>query len=89
MIKTKQFSAASAVTAAILWIGCSALVVVLPEAMWEMTAQMLHVELAEMSWAMSWSGFISGLLSWSALAALTGFLLALIYNRLSKSDQRQ
>jgi len=81
MIKTKQFSAASAVTAAILWIGCSALVAALPETMWQMTAQMLHVEFAEVSWAMDWTGFFSGLLSWSALAGLTGAILALLYNR--------
>lgn len=86
MIKTKAFSAASAVTAAILWIGCSALVAVLPEAMWKMTAQMLHVELSEVSWSMDWSGFFSGLLSWSVLAALAGALLALVYNQLSGPD---
>lgn len=83
MIKTKAFSIASAVTAAILWIGCSALVFALPEVMWQMTAQMLHVELPEVSWAMDWAGFFSGLLIWSVLAALAGALLALVYNQLS------
>lgn len=86
MIKTKAFSAASAITAAILWIGCSALVVALPEAIWQMTAQMLHVDLPEVSWAMDWSGFFSGLLSWGVLAALAGALLALFYNQLSGPD---
>tara|TARA_R110002072_G_scaffold110922_2_gene238938 strand:- start:935 stop:1198 length:264 start_codon:yes stop_codon:yes gene_type:complete len=86
MIKTKVFSAASAVTAAILWIACSALVFALPDAMWQMTAQMLHIELSEMSWAMNWAGFLSGLLSWSALAALSGAILALLYNRFSGPD---
>ncbi len=84
MINTLQFSVASALTAALLWIGCSVLVIVLPGAMWQMTAHMLHVDLAQVGWAMSWTGAISGLVSWSVFAGLAGAILSALYNKLLK-----
>jgi 2TM family of unknown function (DUF5676) len=89
MINTRKFSAACMLTTAILWIGCSALVVVMPETMWQMTGQMIHVELQQTSWSMSGPGFFSGLLCWSALAGLTGAVLAAIYNRLLGPNARE
>lgn len=87
MIKTKEFSTACALTAAILWIGCSAAVIALPDVMWQMTAQMLHIELPKMIWAMGWGGLFLGLLAWSALAGLAGAILTVLYNRLSRTDE--
>lgn len=82
MIYPKKFAVASAATAAFLWIACSALVVILPEAMWQMTGHMLHIEMSQINWAMSWAGFCIGLISWSVAAGTAGGVLASIYSRL-------
>ncbi|MCX2982703.1 hypothetical protein EYC98_17715 [Halieaceae bacterium IMCC14734] len=82
MIYPKKFAVASAATAAFLWIACSALVAILPEAMWQMTGYMLHIEISQMNWAMNWTGFCIGLVSWSVVAGIAGGVLAAIYIRL-------
>jgi hypothetical protein len=85
MIYTGKFAAACAGTAALLWVFCSALVVVMPQTMMQMTAHMIHLDLPQMSWAMSWSGFLLGLLSWAALSGIAGAVLASVYNQLLAS----
>ena len=72
---------ASAITAAVLWVICSLLVVLLPGFMTNMTAGMMHDAVA-MSLTMSWLGFIYGLIGWVVSAAVAAWLLAIIYNRL-------
>lgn len=47
----------------------------------QMTGHMVHMEVPQMSWTMSWSGFLFGLSVWSALLGVTGILLSVIYNR--------
>lgn len=88
MIYTGKFSAACAGTAALLWVICSALVVAMPLTMMQMTAHMIHMELPQMSWTMSWSGFLFGLLIWSVLSGVTGILLSVIYNRLVGDESK-
>ena len=83
MIYTTQFSLASAITAAVFWSICSLMVALIPESMMQMTAHMLHVNLAYMTWTLTWSGFLLGLLSWSAFSGAVGLVLALVYKRLS------
>ncbi|MCR9107117.1 MAG: DUF5676 family membrane protein [Gammaproteobacteria bacterium] len=80
MIYPRIFGAACAVTAALLWISCSLMVVAMPDAMWQMTGQMLHVEMLQMNWAMNWLGFCVGLVAWTGLSGLAGLMLATIYN---------
>lgn len=82
MIYTGKFAAACAVTAALLWVVCSVFVVAMPQTMMQMTAHMVHMDLPQSGWAMSWSGFLLGLLSWSALSGIAGSVLAFFYNRL-------
>lgn len=89
MIDAKKFALASAVTAAILWVACSAMVAMLPGAMWQMTGHMLHIETSQMNWAMNWTGFCVGLASWSVAAGIAGGVLAAIYNRLVQSSTLQ
>lgn len=83
MIYTTQFALASAITAAVVWSICSLMVALIPESMMQMTAHMLHVNLAYMTWTLTWSGFLLGLLSWSAFSGAVGLVLALVYKRLS------
>ena len=72
---------ASAIVAAVLWVVCSLLVVLLPEFMTHMTAGMMHDAVA-MSLSMSWLGFIYGLIGWVISAAIAAWLLAIAYNQL-------
>ena len=88
MIYTGKFSVACAGTAALFWVVCSALVVAMPQTMMQMTAHMLHMDLPQMSWAMSWSSFLLGLLSWSAFSGIAGAILALVYNWLLVSKNQ-
>ena len=86
MIYTKQFALACAVTAALLWSACSALVLLMPQSMMQMTAHMFHADLSQTIWTLTWLGFCIGLVSWSVFSGITGALLAVIYNRLSISE---
>lgn len=87
MIYTKHFALACAVTAAILWTVCSAAVSLMPQGMMQMTAHMLHTDLSQTTWSLSWPGFCLGLASWSIFSALTGALLAGIYNQFAISER--
>lgn len=88
MIYTGRFSAACAVTAGILWVICSALVVAMPQSMMQMTAHMLHMDISQVSWTMSGFGLLIGLLSWCIISAGAGFLLAVVYNQFSTTNDR-
>lgn len=73
---------AGAITAATLWLLCSLLVGVMPSMMLSMSGDMLHMQLHEMGWHLTLSGVLTGLVAWSFVAGVTGWLLATIYNRL-------
>ena len=59
---------ASALVVAVLWVICSAVVLLIPGPATWITAQMLHVDPAMFQWQISAAGFAVGLLSWTALA---------------------
>ena len=86
MIRSKLFAIACAMSTGLLWSICSALVVCFPNYMLQMTAHMFHVDLADVHWTMTWSGFLLGLLGWTLLAGSAGALLAVVYNRLLGSE---
>lgn len=73
----------SAVTFAVIWIVCSLLVTLLPGMMMGMTGDMIHADMDQMSWSMNFGGFVVGLVIWSLLAGVTGWLIAIFYNRFS------
>jgi len=72
---------AAAATAAILWIVCSLLVVMLPGMMLSMTGHMVYLDMGAHSWVMSAYGFGFGLIIWVVLAWVIGWLVATFYNR--------
>ena len=82
-LSAKALSLASAITVAIFWLICSILVAISPGSMMQMTGQMVHMDVAEMSWTLTWAGFLIGWVVWSVLAGVFGWLLALIYTRLA------
>ena len=73
---------AAAATAAILWLTCSLLVSLLPGAMLGMSGHMVHAEFSNFAWTLSASGILFGMIAWSTVAGIFGWLFGLIYNRL-------
>ena len=78
-----KFGLTSAIAFAILWVICSLLVWIGPRMMMEISGNMVHGDLSQMQWQISLSGIIVGLIIWSLLAGVTGWLIAAIYNRLT------
>ncbi|TNE40714.1 MAG: hypothetical protein EP347_03125 [Alphaproteobacteria bacterium] len=74
----------SGVTALVLWFICSVFVFLAPGPMMNMTGSMMHADVSHMSWQLNASGFFIGLILWTALSALTGWLVATFYNRFAK-----
>ncbi len=73
---------ASAITFAILWIVCSIIVWLLPSQMMAMSGHMVHANFDHVGWNLSFSGVLLGLIAWSFLAGISGWLIAIIYNLL-------
>ena len=82
MINSKKITIASVFSAGLLWVLCSLLVVLFPNSMMQITAHMLHADLPHISWTLTWSGFLIGLIGWVVLAGAMGSLVSVIYNRL-------
>lgn len=81
-----KFGMVSAITAAILWLACSLLVMLMPSMMLSMSGEMVHMQLNEMGWHLTLTGVVIGLVAWFVVAGIAGWLLAAIYNRLQSSD---
>ena len=86
-INSLSFGIASAATAAVFWLLCSAIVAVMPGPMMNMSGHMVHANLDGMMWTLTFSGVIVGLLVWSLFAGLFGWVLAVIYNLLNKQSE--
>ena len=82
-VNSTGFAAALAITTVILWLGCSLLVWFSPEMMMSMTGHMIHLDLSEFGWQLTASGVFFGLVSWTLIAAISGWLIAAIYNRIA------
>ena len=72
---------ASAVAIAIIWTFCSLLVFALPSMMSGMTGHMIHAHLDTFTWMLTLTGYLIGLIAWSVWAAITGWLIAIVYNK--------
>ena len=81
-----KFALSAAITAAILWIICAVLVVLFPAFMNSMTAGMMHGDAAHIGLILDWPGFLIGLIAWVVWSGVAGWLVALIYNQLLRSE---
>jgi hypothetical protein len=62
------------------------LVAVFSGAMMTMTGHMLHMDSSAFAWTMTINGFLIGLVLWTALAAVAGWLIGWIYNASERSN---
>jgi hypothetical protein len=76
-IKALNFALASAITDAIVWI--------MPGAMMTTTGNMVHMDMSKFGWMISLGGVFLGLIIWSLFAGIFAWLLATIYNLLTKN----
>jgi hypothetical protein len=84
-----KFGLAGAISAALLWVVCSLLVMVLPATMLSVSGNMLHIQLTGVGWHLTLIGAVKGLFSWSIIAGAAAWLLATIYNRLQSGEIRK
>jgi hypothetical protein len=74
---------------AIFWVICSFLVWSLPGPMMNMTGNMVHMDMGRDGWMLSSYGLVTGLVVWSLLAGIFGWLLATVYNFLTTRELNQ
>ena len=84
-INPLNFALASAITAAVVWIICSLLVWLMPGAMMNATGNMVHIEMGKSGFMLSPLGIIWGLVAWSLFAGIFAWILATVYNLLTKN----
>ena len=77
-----KFGVATAIVFGLFWIACSFLVMMSPSFMMDMSGNMIHGDLSEMSWHMTFSGVVIGLIVWSLFAGLIAGLIAHVYNKM-------
>ncbi len=83
-INSLKFGLASAITAAVVWIICSLLVWMMPGAMMNMTTNLFHMEMGKAGFVLSPIGVVWGLIGWGLFAGIFAWILATIYNFLTK-----
>lgn len=79
-LNVSKIAIASAGGVGLLWIICSGFVMLMPGFMMNMTSHMVHSDLSQLSWTLSWAGVCMGLLGWSIVAGATGGIVAAVYN---------
>ena len=80
-----KFGVAGAITAAIVWIICSVFVWMMPGAMMNMATNLFHMEMGKSGFVLSAVGVLWGLVGWSLFAGIFAWILATIYNLLTKN----
>jgi len=71
---------AAVLTTAVIWAVCTALVALLPGSMMGLSGHMVHADLGELSWTLTWAGYFVGLVVWSVSAGVAGWLFGMFYN---------
>ena len=84
-IDSTKFALGAAITAAIVWMVCSMFVWMIPGGMTNVTTNMMHMDMARSGWTISPLGVVWGLIAWSLFAGIFAWLLATIYNMLTKN----
>lgn len=80
--RTLRVATAAAGATGILWALCSLIFLYQPEMMIRLTGHMLHADLSSISFSLSWTGFLVGLLGWMVTAAALALTSIGLYNLL-------
>jgi cell division protein FtsX len=83
-INSLNLALASAITTAVVWVICSLLVWMMPGSMMNTTGNMVHMDMSKFGWMLSPLSFFWGLIVWSLFAGIFAWLLATVYNFLTK-----
>ncbi len=81
-LDANRLALAVAMVTTVLWVLCVAFVALAPGPTMEMTGQMVHADLSELSWSLTWGGVVMGFVWWIGFSALTAWLIARTYNLL-------
>ncbi len=84
-INALNFGFASAITTAIAWVICYSFVWAMPGTAKNVTGQMMHMDMDQIGWTLSSTGFVLGLVAWSVVVGIFATLLATIYNLFTRS----
>ena len=87
-LNANKFALAAAISFALLWILCSLIVALIPHQSMYVTNAMLHSDMMTWQWDIHWFGLLIGLVAWSLTAAITAWLIAMIYNRLLEGGRK-
>tara|TARA_R110002049_G_scaffold189977_1_gene358587 strand:+ start:11437 stop:11691 length:255 start_codon:yes stop_codon:yes gene_type:complete len=82
-IDAARMALASGLSISIFWFICSLMVFILPGAMREMTGNMVHLDVTNLDWNLTWWGVLSGMLCWFVTAYAITYVSVAIYNRIS------
>ena len=74
---------ATTASVGIIWLLCVAIVALLPSMSMSATGAMMHMDTHEMSWQLTASGVVAGLVIWSVSAGILAWLIATLYNAFS------
>ena len=77
----KAFTSAAALIAAVQYLLCAAAVALFPGVLTRIVGLMIHIDLAGIDRAISWTSFGIGLVAWVTLCAASAVAFAAVYNR--------
>lgn len=83
-INAVSFALATAITVAITWVICSFFVWTMPGPMMTTTGHMVHMDVSRFGWMLSPMGVFWGLVVWSVVGGIFGWILATFYNLLDR-----
>ena len=83
-IHALNFAFGAAITAASVWLICSLFVWMAPGGMASLTTNMMHMDMTRTGWTISLVGVIWGLVGWSLFAGISAWILATIYNLVTR-----
>ena len=79
------FAGATAIITTVAFSLCSLFVAVAPEATYSASSFLLHTDLTNLAYPMSWGTFFGGLVIWVVGMAIASAVLAWTYNRLAQT----
>ena len=84
-LDTRALAKATGAVAAIAYVLCALLVAVAPGALTQAASYVAHIDLSGLSRSITWSGFVVGLVVWTAATMLAAASTSALYNRWART----